>query len=218
MGCLSKIGCLALVIILLIVGYLGRGLWMPKLRGSRAEPATATSAWQPLTPEGGARAQRVLQQLSMEGGPSSVTVPASDLVSYVVQQLSSALPESADSIQAAAINDRICVRAVVKTTDFADKNTLGPLAMMLGDREPVSLCGVINIISPGKGELQVKEFKVRELGIPGPAIPRLIRQMSPANRPEGLSADGLPLATPPYIGDVAVRNGQVVISKQARTQ
>ena len=71
MGCLSKIGCLALVIILLIVGYLGRGLWMPKLRGSRAEPATATSAWQPLTPEGGARAQRVLQQLSSQSSEMS---------------------------------------------------------------------------------------------------------------------------------------------------
>ena len=64
----------------------------------------------------------------------------------------------------------------------------------------------------------MKSFKVRELAIPGPAIPRLIKQMSPTKRPEGLSDDGLPLETPNYIGDVAVRNGQVIISKQARTQ
>lgn len=215
MGCLSKIGCLALIVILLVVGFLGRGLWMPKLRTSSD---TAAGTWQPLSQEGAARAQRVLQQLSQDGGPKSVTVPAAELISYIVQQLSSALPESADSVQAAAVNDRLCVRAVVKTSDFADKKTLGPLAMLLGEREPVLMCGVIHIISPGRGELQVKEFKVRELGIPGPAIPRLIKQMSPAQRPEGLSDDGLPLETPAYIGDVAVRNGQVVISKQARTQ
>ena len=217
MGCLSKIGCLAVIVVLLVVGYLGRGLWLPKLRQSN-EAATATSGWQPLSQEGASRAQRVLQQLSQEGGPPSVTVSPADLVSYIVQQLSQALPESADSVAATAIDDRLCVRAVVKTSDFADKKTLGPLAMMLGDREQISMCGVINIISPGKGELQVKEFKVRELGIPGPAIPRLIRHMSPSQRPEGLSADGLPLETPAYVGDVAVRNGQVIISRQARTQ
>ena len=216
MGCLKKIGCLALVIVLLVVGFLGRGLWLPKLRGAKAEPVTATSTWQPLTQEGASRAQRVLTQLSQQAGPPSVTVAPADLIAYIVQQLSSALPESADSISAAAINDRLCVRAVVKTTDFADKKTLGPLAMILGEREPVQMCGIIHIISPGKGELQVKEFKVRELAIPGPAIPRLVKQMSPSNRPEGLSDDGLPLETPPYIGDVAVRNGQVIISKTAK--
>src|SRR5687767_1188849 len=100
MGCLKKIGCLSLAIVLLIVGYLGRGLWMPKIRGSKPEPVTATSTWQPLTPQGAGRAQRMLQQLSQDGGPPSVTVPAAELVAYIVQQLSSALPESADSIQA----------------------------------------------------------------------------------------------------------------------
>ena len=216
MGCLGKIGCVALLLILAVVGFVGRGLWLPKLK--KGESAAVANSWQPLTQEGASRAQRLLEQLSRDGGPPSVTVPASELVSYIVQQLSSALPESADSVQAAVINDRICVRAVVKTTDFADKNTLGPLARMLEDREQVQMCGVINILSPGKGELQVKSFKVRELSIPGPAIPRLIKQMSPTKRPEGLSADGLPLETPIYIGDVAVRNGQVIISKQARTQ
>ena len=216
MGCLKKIGCLALLLILVIVAFLGRGLWLPKLK--KSESSAVANTWQPLTQAGASRAQRLLEQLSRDGGPPSVTVPAAELVSYIVQQLSSALPESADSVQAAVINDRICVRAVVKTTDFADKNTLGPLAMMLGEREPVLMCGVINILSPGKGELQVKSFKVRELSIPGAAIPRLIRQMSPSKRPEGLSDDGLPLETPVYVGDVAVRNGQVVISKQARTQ
>lgn len=218
MGCLRKVGCLALVIVLVALGFLGRGLWMPKLRSSSEKTAPTAGGWQPMTEEGASRAQRILAQLAQEGGPPSVTVAPADLVAYIVQQLSQALPESADSVQVAAIGDRLCVRAIVKTGDFADKNTLGPLAMMLGEREPVSMCGVISIIAPGKGELQVKEFKVRELGIPGPAIPRLIKQMSPSQRPEGLSADGLPLQTPTYVGDVAVRNGQVIISKTARTQ
>ena len=212
MGCLRKLGCLAILAVVLVCGFLLRGLWLPTLRGKpRVEAATA-GTWQPLTTEGGQRAQRVIAQLSQQGGPASVSVTPGELAAYVVQQLSATLPESADSIQAAAFADRLCVRASVKTGDIADKKTLGPLAMMLGDREPVQMCGVVRIHSPGKGELQVKEFKIRELSIPHPAIPRIIKQMAPRDR-EGLADDGLPLATPPYVGEVRVSNGQVIISK-----
>ena len=213
MGCLKKIGCLAVIVLLVGGGFLFRGLWVPKLRGTpKVESTAAAGTWQPLTPEGGARAARVIAQLSQPAGPQSVNVLPGELAAYVVQQLSQTLPESADSLQAAAIGDRLCVRAVVRLADVADKKTLGPLAMMLGEREPVQMCGVIKIHSAGKGELQVKQFRIRELSIPGPAIPRIIKQMAPNDR-EGLSDDGLPLATPPYIGDVRVANGQVTISK-----
>ena len=213
MGCLQRIGCLAVIAVALVAGFLLRGLWLPKLRGKpKVETAAAAGTWQELTPEGGQRAQRVIAQLAQQAGPPSVNVTPGELAAYVVQQLSETLPESADSIQAAAFGDRLCVRAVVKTTEVADRKTLGPLAMLLGEREPVQMCGVIKIHSPGSGELQVKEFKIRELAIPGPAIPRIIKQMAPRDR-EGLANDGLPLRTPPYIGDVRVANGQITISK-----
>lgn len=219
MGCLKKFGCLALIVVIVLAAFLGRGLWLPKIRGASKSDAAAIAAgtWQPLTTEGGQRAQRVIAQLSQATSVAAVTVGPGDLAAYVVDQLSGTLPASADSVMAAAIGDRLCVRAVVKTNEIADKKTLGPLAMLLGDREPVQMCGVIKIHSPGKGELQVKEFKIRELAIPGPAIPRIIKQMAPNDR-EGLADDGLPLQTPPYIGDVRIEKGQVIISKQARTQ
>ena len=219
MGCLKRFGCLALLVVLLIVGFFTRGLWVPKLRGTKAEPVAAgSSGWQPLTREAGQRGARLMQQLAMEGGPANVTLAPAELAAYVLQEMSATLPESADSIQAAAMGDRLCVRAVVKTADIADKNTLGPLSMLLGAREPVRMCGVIKIHAPGRGELQVKEFQIREFKVPGPAIPRIIKQMSPTDRPADLAADGLPLRTPMYVGDVRVANGQITISRQARTQ
>ena len=218
MGCLRKIGCLVLIAVILAVGFLGRGLWMPKLRGKPKADAAAAETWQPLTAAGGQRAQHLLSQLAQPTGPATVTVAPAELASYVLQQMSALLPESADSIQAAAIGDRLCVRAVVKTADVADKNTLGPLSMLLGAREPVQMCGVIKIHEPGRGELQVKEFQIRELKIPGPAIPRIVKQMSPRDRAAYLSDDGLPLQTPSYVGDVQVKDGKITISKQARTQ
>lgn len=218
MGCLRRIGCLAVIAVMLVGGFLLRGLWLPKLRGTpKGETATAAAGtWQPLTPEGGQRAQRVIAQLAQQGGPPSVSVTPGELAAYVVQQLNETLPASADSVEAAAIGDMLCVRTVVKIAEVADKKTLGPLAMLLGEREPVQMCGVIRIHSPGKGELQVKQFRIRELSIPGPAIPRIIRQMAPADR-EGLADDGLPLQTPAFIGDVRVANGQITISRTAPT-
>ena len=63
-------------------------------------------------------------------------------------------------IEAAAINDRLYVRAVVKTSDLGASGALGPLAALLGDRERIQVGGVIRIIRPGFAELQVKEMKI----------------------------------------------------------
>lgn len=206
-----------MLLVLAAAAYFGRGLWLPKIRGTpTSESAVVAATWQPLTPEGGARAKRLIEQLSSPSGPASVDVAPGDLAAYIVQELSATLPSSADSIRAAAIGDRLCVRAVVRTSDVADKNTLGPLAMLLGAREPVQMCGVIRILAPRRGELQVKEFRIRELGLPGPVIPRLIRQMSGGDRPADLSDDGLPLTTPAYIADVRVANGQITLYKTAQ--
>ena len=43
-------------------------------------------------------------------------------------------------LQAAVIDDRLHVRALVKISDFGS-GSLGPLAAMLGDREPVEFGG-----------------------------------------------------------------------------
>jgi hypothetical protein len=145
-----------------------------------------------------------------------VTIVAGDLATYILQELSRTLPTSADSIEAAAIGDRLCVRAVVRTSDLGDKGSLGPVAMLLGDRERLQLCGVLRIIRPGSGELQVKELRVRDLNLPQPLIPRLIRQLSRGERSPDLSPDGLALRTPDYIGDVRVQNGQITLYKNVQ--
>lgn len=216
MGCLKKLGCLVVLVLLAIVAWLTRDTWLSALR---REPSAAGrelgSTWQPLTPDGARRAQAALQRLSSSGGAEYVTVAPGDLAAYIFQELSHSLPSSADSIEAAAIGDRLYVRAVLPTKDLGGTGGLGPLSALLGDRERVQMGGMIRIIEPGLGELQVKEFKIRELTLPRALIPRLIREMARGERPPELSPDGLPLKTPEYIGDVRVANGQVTLYKTA---
>jgi hypothetical protein len=217
MGCLRRLGCLAVFAVLVVVGFLTRDMWLSELRRTPA-PGSAEAnlrTWQALTPAGASRAKKELERLQTSRGPVFVNIAAGDLAAYILQELSRTLPSSADSIEAAAIGDRLCVRAVVRISDLGDRKAMGPVAMLLGDRERLHLCGELRIIQPGFAELRVKELKIRELSLPQGLIPRLIRQISRGERPSGLSEDGLPLRTPDYIGDVRVQNGQITLYKNA---
>lgn len=215
MGCMRRLGCLFVVVLIACAAWFTRDMWMSRFRGGAPSgtSATAASTWQRLTPAGATRADAALRKLQARNGPAYASVAPGDLAAYIFQELSRSLPASADSIEAAAIGDRLYVRAIVPVKDLGGTKTLGPLAALLGDRERVRLGGTLRIIQPGQAELQVKELQVGSITIPSPLIPKLIQQISRGERPAGLSANGLLLRTPPYIGDVRVTDGQITMYK-----
>lgn len=216
MGCLRRLGCLAVLVVALGI----TGLWYMRGRSKSGVDAGALASptWQSLTPAGAQRAKTALERLRSPRGPVFLQVAAGDLAAYILQELSRTLPSTADSIEAAAIGDRLCVRAVVRTSDLGDRASLGPLSMLLGDRERLQMCGMLRIIRPGAAELQVKELKIRDFSVPQALIPRLIRQIAKGQRSPELSPDGLPLQTPDYIGDVRVQNGQITLYKSVQVR
>jgi hypothetical protein len=214
MGCMKKLGCLALVVVIAVVAFLYRDGWIRILPGGKREAGSASSTWQALTPEGAKRVRTALQTLrAPRGGPVYVNVAPGDLGAYILQELAKSLPASADSIEAAAIGDRLYVRAVVKTSELGGSGALGPLSALLGERERIQLGGTLRIIRPGFAELQVKEMKLGSLTLPQALIPRLIQQISRGLRPPEISPEGLPLQTPEYIGDVRVSDGRITLYK-----
>jgi hypothetical protein len=218
MGCMRRLGCLVFIVVLACAAWFTRGMWLPRLRGSSngASAPSSANTWQPLTPAGASRAGTALKRLESRTGPAYATVAPGDLAAYIVQELSHALPASADSIEAAAIGDRLYVRAIVPIKDLGGTRTLGPIAALLGDREHIQLGGTMRVIQPGQSELQVQELKVGNVSVPQALIPRLIQQISRGERPAGLSPNGLLLRTPPYIGDVRVSDGKITMYRAAR--
>lgn len=212
---MKTLGCLFLIVLLALACFFTRGLWMPLIKGRGGDASLTVEGpiWQSLTPEGSLRAKTALDRLRAPRGPAFVNVAPGDLAAYILQELSRTLPPSADSIQAAAIGDRLHVRATIRTSDLGDKSSIGALSMLLGEREPVQLAGTLRIVRPGFAELQVKEFRIRDFPLPQALIPRIIRQMSRGPRAPELAPDGLPLRTPEYIGDVRVLNGQITLYK-----
>jgi hypothetical protein len=222
MGCIGRLGCLILLVVLGGVAWLWRDRWLhlvdrsPSAGGDSAVVVGREGEWQPLTPQGGERARRALAQLEQQNGPLAVTVAVPDLAAYVYQELARQLPPSADSVQAMAKGDRLYLRASVRIQELGAREMLGPLAAMLGERERLEIGGNLRVVRPGLGELVVRELRVGQLPIPPGIIPRIVRQISRRDRPAGISDSGLPLQLPPHIGDVRVAGGTMTVGRAAR--
>lgn len=214
MGCIARLGCLVVLLALAAVAWFTRDRWRDRVPGIGREPRAERQlpTWQPLTPDGATRARTALRRLESTSGPVYANVSPGDLAAYVFQELSGALPGSADSIEAAAIGDQLFVRAVIPTALLGDRKSLGPMAALLGDRERVQLGGTLRILRPGLGEFRIMELRLRDFALPRALIPRIVGQLS-RNRPADVAADALPLETPGHIADVRVANGVVTVYK-----
>ena len=215
MGCLSRIGCLVVLIVIAIVAWFTRDSWYPRVTGHTAQTAESEPVWEPITPQGAERTRQLLNRLSQPSGPVFGNVSGGDVASYVYQALAKQLPPSAENVQAAVIGDRLYIRASVRLQDLGGTSVLGPLAGMLGDREQMQFGGTFHVIRPQLAEYQVKDIKIRDLSLPQVMIPRILKQTERGSRPDGLSPDGLPLVVPKYLGDVRIANGRVTLYKTA---
>ena len=210
MGCMRKLGCVALI----FLAGMAVAIWLYLERPRQAaETAPTAPVWEPLTPEGAERARTAVQQLSRPTGAVFTNIAGADLAAYIFDELSKQLPPSAQQLEAAVIDDRLHVRAQVKISDFGGVGALGPLAAMLGEREPVEFGGTLELVRPGLAQYRVKVLRLRELSVPSRMIPRLLQRVGRGARPPGLAEDGLPLEVPAFIADVRIGQGRVTLYK-----
>jgi hypothetical protein len=212
MNCLARVGCLTVLCILAIVGWFTRDRWLP-LVGYHTTNAAAGPTWESLSDAGAERTRRALEKLSQPKGPVFTNLSGGDVASYIFRELSKQLPPSTDSVQAAVIAERLYLRASVNLQELGGASVLGPLAGFLGDRERIQFGGTFRVIHPELAEYEVREIKLRELAVPAGMIPKLLAKIERGSRPAGVSADGLPIVVPKFIGDIRVANGKVTVYK-----
>lgn len=213
MGCLGKIGCATLLVLLAVVAWFTRSRWMPMVGLEPVASSPAGPVWEPLSDAGAERTRRALARLRQPRGPVFDNLSGGDVASYIYRELARQLPPSTDSVEATVIGDRLYLRASVRPGELGGSAVLGPLGTFLAERERVQFGGTFHVIRPGLAEYQVKEVKLRELTIPPGMIPRLISRIGRGARPEGVSPSGLPLVIPDYVGDIRVANGRVTLYK-----
>ncbi|HET6760712.1 MAG TPA: hypothetical protein VFH13_01370 [Gemmatimonadaceae bacterium] len=162
------------------------------------------------------RGRVAIQSLERSPGPVFANLTPAEAASYIFMVVAKQLPPSAKNAEAAIVGDRLYVRSEVELKDFGGAKTLGPLGMLLGERDSVRLGGSINMLRPGLGEFLVQEVKLGRIEVPTALIPRLLSQMKRGRTVEGISQNGLPMVMPPYISDVRISNGRITLYKSAR--
>jgi len=114
------------------------------------------------------------------------------------------------------MGDTLYVRSDVDLKDLGGSKALGPIGLLLGERDSVRFGGTIHMLRPGLGEFLVEEVKLGRFDVPGALIPRLLGQMKREKRVEGVSENGLPMVMPAYISDVRISNGKITLYKSVR--
>src|SRR3954470_12112956 len=214
MGCLRRVGCLLVVVAIAVGLWMTRDGWLRVVRHSQPQPETTVArVWQPLSPDAAERGRKAIEGLSSARGPVYANLTANEIASYVVQAAGGAFPASADSVEAAVINDVLYVRAIVSTADIAKSGVLGPLAGLLNERERVSLGGSFHVVRPGLSEFQLRDVKLRDFSVPHGAIPRLVKQITKGKATPGVATDALAVPTPASLADVRIANGRVTLYK-----
>lgn len=212
MRCLGRIILLLMIVALAAVAWLARDQWMRYLPGSHGT-ASVEQVWEPLTPDAAARGKKAIDALNNRSGPVFTNLKGAEVASYIFERAGAALPAASDSAEAAVIGDVLYVRAVVPMKAVAASGALGYLGGLLNDREPLTLGGTFRVIRPGLSEFQIREVKLREFKVPPGVIPRLVKQLDHAPRPEGISANGIAVRTPPSLADVRIANHRVTLYK-----
>jgi hypothetical protein len=216
MGCIARLGCLFVLACAAVVGWFTRDRWLPERYRPHATAAANAPAWERLSDAGAERTRVALDKLSQPRGPVFQTLSGADVASYVFGALAKTLPASADSVQAMVAGDKVSLRAVVNLSDLGGAGALGPLAGMLGNREPVQLTGSLRVVKPGTGEFQIQQAKVGAISVPRSMIATLVKRFGRGARPAGTDADALPLPLPAYIGDIRVANGKITLYKNVQ--
>jgi len=181
-----------------------------------AEPSASTAGWRPLTAADAERGRAAVQSLGQQSGPVFANLTPAEAASYIFTVLAKQLPPSAQRAEASIVGDRLYVRSDVDLKDFGGSKSLGPLGMLLGERDSVRFGGNINMLKPGLGEFLVQEVKIGRVDIPNALIPRILTQMKRGKTVEGISQNGLPMVMPSYISDVRIANGKITLYKSVR--
>lgn len=216
-GCIYKMGCGLLLLILGAAGWHFRDKWVPKVKARfTAEAPATTAAWAPITASGGTRAKERIASLGRRNGPAYVTLTPSEFAAYVLGSALSGVAAGDTATQAVVQDGMLYIRTRVRLSELGGRDALGPLARVFNDTEPLMVAGTLSMVRPGLAQFRLKEVAVRELKVPRSAVGTLVKRWGPTPRPDSLSTDGLPVTLPAEIVDLRLADGKITLYKKTQ--
>jgi hypothetical protein len=115
-----------------------------------------------------------------------------------------------DSLAVTLGEGRIAVAGNLRTAGIP-RDALGPLAGVLGEREPVRAAGVVAVTGPGRAEWRLDAFEVHGFEFPSEMVPRIVGVIAGNDRDSALS-----IAIPAGIARVRVHPDGVTLYPSSR--
>ncbi len=209
-GCLRSIGCLTLLAVLAVGGWITRERWLPAVPGARPAPKIAYDS---VTEARRERGREVIASLGQKTGPVFANLTAAEASALVLTDAKRRLPAFVGEVEAAVVGDRLVLRSSLDPAELQGIDALGPVAGMLQSRQQVTLAGTLEIARPGHALFVVQQVHVNDLDVPSPAIAALVRQIDRRTRSQGTPDRAIAFDVPAYIGDVRVAKGRVTVYK-----
>lgn len=217
-GCLKglfRLGCAAAVVGAVVLVWWFRE---PILRtgarwfGRTAElPPVADTAVGAPTPGATASGREKIGSLAARtSGPDSVVLNANEMASLIGAGIDWSVRKTYDSLRVELLEGSLALHARLDTRALPP-DALGPLAGLVGPREPLRLGGTITIERPGTARFKVEEISLRGIAFPAPAVRSIAQQMAGAN------AEGaIPFKVDPAVAAIAIHPTGVVLYREAR--
>ena len=223
MSCLSKVGCLTVVVIA------GAGAWW--MYGgtvpSFLERATRTVSRSTATGNGNAKpvvwttlkdarvpSADAIASLQSQSGPAYITLGAGDLAGFLAEGLGRVLPQSAGGVQVAIVDDVLHVRSEIPLRELGGKALPEFVSDLLSARDTVEMAGVLEMVRPGLAQFRVREVIVRGIALPPRVVPPLLSALrKSAPQRDSIAADAVALTLPKSVADVRVSRGRVTLYK-----
>ena len=214
MGCLRRIGCAVILVMLAGGVYLTRHRWMPFVTPGGRDVVAALQ-WKPLSTDGAQRARRAIARLDSYDGPVFSNVTAADFASFLLDSAVPGITDGTRVTDAAVHDDRILLRTKLRVADLGAETV--PLLGGVGDKTVTMIMGGTLVVQrPGLGEWVIKEIMVDAIEVPSPAIPRIAQAFARRLRRAGTRNESLAFALPSRVADLRVRNDTVTLYKAAR--
>jgi hypothetical protein len=213
-----RIGCAIVLLVLGAAAWEFRDHWLPRVRamiGAEA-PDPGVEGWALVTDAGAARASAKIRSLGGTRGPGVVTIPAADFAAYVLGSALVRLADADSAPQAMLRDNKLFLRTSIRLGDLGGKESLGPLARMFNETEPLTLAGRIEPVRAGLAQFRLTEVSLRDLVIPKAAVTRLVRRWGPTSRPDSLDVAALPIVLPSYVAEVRVSKDRISLYRAAK--
>jgi hypothetical protein len=211
-GCFKRVGCLVVFAVAALAAWMTRDTWWTRVTGREV---VAEVEWTPVTAAPAADARRRVTALSQPSGAAYATLTPSEVAAMILAESGGRMPASISDVEAAAVEDKLSVRATVDLSDLRSVEALGPVRELLTGRQRVTLTGTPVVAGAGQGRFHVDDLKVGQLSIPRPLISRVLAQIDRDSAPSESAQPAVTFPLPRYIGDIRVSNGRVTLYKSA---